>query len=71
MCFGDSGGPVFKLFNLVPVLQGVFSYKLWGTCRGRNEPSYYGNVKNHLAWIYKYVPKNEVCKIDAKGNLKW
>jgi len=66
-CFGDSGGPMWK--NIVdkttgktkPVLIGVFSFMLWGTCRGRHEPSYYGRVRDYLDFIYRHVPKEEVC----------
>jgi len=60
-CFGDSGGPAFKIVDSTPVLEGVFSYMLWGTCRGRHEPSYYGRVSDFLDWIYRHVPKKEVC----------
>ena len=28
-----------------PVVEGVCSYLLWGTCRGRMEPTYYDKVK--------------------------
>ena len=35
----------------------VFSYMLWGTCRGRHEPSFYVRVKDYLDFIYKHVPK--------------
>jgi hypothetical protein len=34
---------------------------LWGTCTGANEPSYFGRVTDHLDWINKYIPKNEMC----------
>ena len=39
-CFGDSGGPLWKAVTdnktnkKVPVLIGVFSFTLWGTCHG-------------------------------------
>ena len=39
-CFGDSGGPLWrtvidkKTKKKVPVLIGVFSFTLWGTCHG-------------------------------------
>ena len=39
-CFGDSGGPLWRVVNDkitkkdVPVLIGVFSFTLWGTCHG-------------------------------------
>ena len=62
-CFGDSGGPAFKIVDSTPVLQGVFSYILWGTCRGRHEPSYYGRVTDYLEWIYRHVPREEVCTL--------
>jgi len=64
-CFGDSGGPAFQIKDEdgkhVSVLVGVFSYMLWGTCRGRHEPSYYGKVLEFLPWIHKYIPKEDVC----------
>ena len=60
-CLGDSGGPLFKIVGSVPVLEGVFSYMLWGTCRGRHEPSYHVRVSDFLDWIYRHVPKQEVC----------
>ncbi|XP_071747792.1 uncharacterized protein [Lepeophtheirus salmonis] len=66
-CFGDSGGPIWKYSTIKksrkvgPVLVGVFSFMLWGTCLGRQEPPFYGRVKTKLDWIYQYVPKNEVC----------
>ena len=43
-CFGDSGGPLWKVYEReedgvnVPVLTGVFSFTLWGVCRGSEEP---------------------------------
>ena len=46
-CFGDSGGPLWRTVDAhsklendtikkknVPVLVGVFSFLLWGTCYG-------------------------------------
>lgn len=65
-CFGDSGGPLFELKEKLnnpatPVLRGVFSFMLWGTCRGRNEPSYYGQVKPYVSWIQQYIPKEDLC----------
>ena len=42
-CFGDSGGPLWRAVTVdsdgkkekkVPVLVGVFSFLLWGTCYG-------------------------------------
>jgi secreted trypsin-like serine protease len=72
-CFGDSGGPLWKMVNNpykggtpTPVLIGVFSFMLWGTCIGRNEPGYYGRVSDHIEWIHRYVPKEEVCKYPSK-----
>jgi hypothetical protein len=43
---------IFKNFNFF-----VFSFMLWGTCRGRHEPSFYVRVKDYLDFIYKHVPK--------------
>ena len=40
-----SGGPFFKMVGKYPVVEGVCSYLLWGTCRGRMEPTYYDKVK--------------------------
>ena len=61
-CFGDSGGPLFTVTSDgTAVLVGVFSFMLWGTCRGRAEPSYFGRVANHTQWLMKYVPPNQVC----------
>ena len=68
-CFGDSGGPAFKLVGAVPVIEGVFSYMLWGTCRGRHEPSYYGRVSDYLDWIFRHVPMKEVCRVNMDGKL--
>jgi len=68
-CFGDSGGPAFKIVDSTPVLQGVFSYMLWGTCRGRHEPSYYGRVTDFLEWIYRHVPREEVCSMGIEKPL--
>ena len=47
--------------KLVPVLVGVFSYLLWGTCYGTQELKYYDDVKEVVPWIYKYVPEEETC----------
>ena len=39
-CFGDSGGPLWRTVTnkdtgiQVPVVIGVFSFTLWGTCWG-------------------------------------
>jgi len=60
-CFGDSGGPVFSMEGKTPVLEGVFSFMLWGTCRGRKEPTYYNKVSHFLSWITKHVPKKMLC----------
>lgn len=66
-CFGDSGGPLWrsvtdkKTKKEVPVLIGVFSFTLWGTCHGTQEPAYYGQVSAFNDWIYQYVPKNNTC----------
>ncbi len=66
VCFGDSGGPLFQLVyeparNLVrPVLIGVFSFILWGTCQGEDEPGYFGRVDFAENWIRQYVG-DSVC----------
>ena len=60
-CFGDSGGPLFQLVydparDIVrPVIVGVFSFMLWGTCQGVDEPGYFGQVDFVEDWIKKYV----------------
>ena len=41
------GGPVFSMVGKTPVLEGVFSFMLWGTCRGRKEPTYYNKVRQN------------------------
>ena len=51
-----SGSSIFKMSGKYPVVEGVFSYMLWGTCRGRKEPTYYNKVKITFFWfeIKKY-----------------
>ena len=67
-CFGDSGGPLWrqvtdeKTKTVVPVLVGVFSYLLWGTCHGAQEPKYYGQVASIKDWINQYVPIEQTCE---------
>ena len=67
-CFGDSGGPLWREVidpmskKKVPVLVGVFSYLLWGTCHGSRDPKYYVRVSSVTDWIRKYVPKEETCE---------
>ena len=62
-CFGDSGGPLFTVTgDGTAVLVGVFSFMLWGTCRGRAEPSYFVRVEDNLQWVRKYVSPGEVCE---------
>ena len=64
-CFGDSGGPLFRIVDkndtVTPVLVGVFSFMLWGTCQGEDEPGYYGRISHSVDWIQKYIPSNELC----------
>ncbi len=71
-CFGDSGGPLFSVVRAgvrrqVPVLVGVFSFMLWGTCSGREEPGYHGDVEALLRWIEKYVDRDEMCRYGGDG----
>ena len=67
-CFGDSGGPLWrevfdkKTNRKVPVLVGVFSFLLWGTCHGSQNPKYYGRVSSVVNWIKKYVPEEQICE---------
>jgi len=62
-CFGDSGGPVFSPADDSGdiILEGVFSYMLWGTCRGRSEPSYAIQLSTYYDWILRHIPKKEIC----------
>ncbi len=66
ICFGDSGGPLFQLYydaeaELVkPVIVGVFSFILWGTCQGANEPAYFGKVQHLEKWLRQYLG-DQVC----------
>jgi len=60
-CFGDSGGPLVKYEGDKPVLVGVMSFLLWGTCRSRFEPTFYTRIKDRLGFIFKHVPKDELC----------
>ena len=63
-CFGDSGGPLFTVTgDGKVVLLGVFSFMLWGTCRGRDEPSYYVRVEDNVQWLMKYVSREEICEV--------
>ena len=70
-CFGDSGGPLWrevldeKTKTEVPVLVGVFSYLLWGTCHGTQEPKYYGRVAPIKDWIHQYVPIEQTCEFST------
>jgi Trypsin len=68
-CMGDPGGPLFKYVDdngiQKPLLVGLFSFMLWGTCRGKNEPSYFLKVKPYMEnFIFKYIPKNETCIVN-------
>ena len=39
--FSFEGGPIFRVSEKnETIIEGVYSYMLWGTCRGRKEPSY-------------------------------
>ena len=63
-CFWDSGGPPFTVTgDGRVVLFGVFSFMLWGTCRGRDEPSYYVRVEDNVQWLMKYVSREEICEV--------
>ena len=78
-CFGDSGGPLWrqvideKTKTEVPVLVGVFSYLLWGTCHGTQEPKYYGQVTSIKDWINQYVPLEQTCEFSSllTDHSKW
>ena len=50
----------------VPVLVGLFSYLLWGTCQGVQDLKYYDDIQAIVPWIYKYVPKDETCQFGTK-----
>ena len=77
-CFGDSGGPLWRevydsqSHQKVPVLVGVFSYLLWGTCHGSHSPKYYGRVVPITDWIKQYVAQNQMCEFSdvLKDNRK-
>ena len=43
------------------ILEGVFSYMLWGTCRGRQEPSFAIQLSAYHDWIFRHIPKKEIC----------
>jgi len=60
-CFGDSGGPLVKYVGDKPVLIGVMSFLLWGTCRSRFEPTFYTRVHDHMDMVLKHIPKEELC----------
>jgi len=69
-CQGDAGAPLFKYVSQngiqKPVLIGIFSFMLWGTCRGRQEPSYFTRINHYVdSFILKHVPRNETCLINA------
>ena len=73
-CFGDSGGPLFRLLEtkggvVVPVTIGVFSFVLWGTCQGEAEPGYYGRLRPFTDWVKRYVPEEEVCWYSDKDGI--
>ena len=57
------GGPVFSPAEDSKdiILEGVFSYMLWGTCRGRKEPSYAIQLSTYYDWILRHIPKKELC----------
>ncbi|TRY80097.1 hypothetical protein TCAL_17094 [Tigriopus californicus] len=73
-CFGDSGGPAFRVMTdpvtnrKVPVLMGVFSFMLWGTCGSREEPSYYGHLRarsggqSSHSWIRRQAARRSWSK---------
>ena len=54
------------------MLVGVFSYLLWGTCHGTQNPKYYGKVSAVTDWIKKYVPHEQTCQFshELKNNRK-
>jgi len=61
VCFGDSGGPLLKYIGDKPVLVGIMSFLLWGTCRSQYEPSFYTRIHSHMDFILKHIPKDELC----------
>ena len=48
------------------MLVGVFSYLLWGTCHGNQNPKYYGRVSAITDWIKQYVPEEQICEYSDK-----
>merc|ERR1711915_188018 len=64
-CFGDSGGPLFKMvkdgYHEKPVLLGVMSFLLWGACKSMFEPTYFTRVHRFVDFIKNYVPEDELC----------
>lgn len=70
-CLGDLGGPLLKYENVKgvdrPILFGILSFLLWGTCRGKQEPGYYVRIQDYLdSFIYKHVPREGVCTSRTK-----
>ena len=63
----NSGSSIFKMDGKYPVVEGVFSYMLWGTCRGRKEPTYYNKVKIGFFWLEIKL----LFKISAQENNKF
>lgn len=64
VCF--VGGPVFSPSDDSKdnILEGVFSYMLWGTCRGRKEPSFAIQLSGYHDWIFRHIPKKELCVVE-------
>lgn len=78
-CIGDSGGPLYKLGRAgkkmgsanVPVLTGVFSFVLWGTCHGTEEAAYYGRLAVPRKIRNRFVGQDDFALSRTTGLLKW
>ena len=68
-CFGDEGGPLFRVHRKRAVLVGIFSFVPWGKCVGREDLGFFTGVKEHMAWIRQYVAWDETFVMDEGGSL--